>query len=138
MYLLQVLANQDIKRGHNKEKDSTVQTTEYRSKRNPNVKPWCAWPKTKNQSSPIPSTDKSFNQNHHRVGGSTCQHAIKEETKKYVHMIRKYHNHKLQTNLWLRKEELQDIYSKNTSKNNKNKAYSSLVIVKMIKKPVRT
>ena len=34
---------------------------------------------------------------------------------KKMSMIRKYHNHKLQTNPWHREEELQDIYSNKTS-----------------------
>ena len=34
--------NQDIKRRYSKEKDSTVNKTEYWSKRNPTVKPWWA------------------------------------------------------------------------------------------------
>ena len=41
-------------------------------------------------------------------------------------MIRKYHNHKLQTNPRHREEELQDIYTNKTSKDNKSKATSSL------------
>ena len=36
-------------------------------------------------------------------------------------VIRKYHNHKLQTNLWHREEELQDIYSNNTPNMQKKK-----------------
>ena len=37
-------------------------------------------------------------------------------TKKLVGVIRKYHNHKLQTNPWHREEELQYIYSNKTPK----------------------
>ena len=49
-------------------------------------------------------------------------------------MIRKYLNHKLQTNPRHREVELQDIYSYKTSKDNKRKTPSSLYLVKMIAK----
>ena len=48
-------------------------------------------------------------------------------------MIRKYHNHTLQTNPWQREEESQTIYS-----NNKSKATSSLFLFNMIAKLERT
>ena len=38
VYDLQAHTNLDIKTGQNKDKDSTVQPTEYQSKRNPTVK----------------------------------------------------------------------------------------------------
>ena len=39
MHHLQVHTNQNIKKRSNKDKDSTVHTTEYRSKRDPTVNP---------------------------------------------------------------------------------------------------
>ena len=51
--------NQDKKRRLSKDKDSTVNKTEYQSKRN--------HPKPKHQAPTISSIDKSFSWNRHRV-----------------------------------------------------------------------
>ena len=53
-------------------------------------------------------------------------------------MIRKYHNHTLQTNPWHLEEEPQNIYSNKTSGRHKSKAISSLFPLKMIAKLERT
>ena len=52
---------------------------------------------------------------------------------KKVSMIRKYHNHTLQTNSWHREEDLQD-----TRKTNRVKRTGSLFPIKMIAKLERT
>ena len=53
--------------------------------------------------------------------------------KTYVSMIRKYHNHILQTNPRHREEDAQNIYSNKTSDNN-GKAISFLFLFKIIAK----
>ena len=45
----------------NKDKDSTVHTTEYRSKRNQTVTPWWAWQQTQHQVQTLSFIDKSLN-----------------------------------------------------------------------------
>ena len=59
--------NQDIKRRLSKDKDSTVNKTEYRSKRNPTGKPRWAWQQPKHQAPTISSRDKSLSRNRHGV-----------------------------------------------------------------------
>ena len=49
-------------------------------------------------------------------------------------MIRKYHNHTLQTNPWHREEEPQNIYSNNTYVRQYSKATNFLFLFKMIAK----
>ena len=73
--------NQDKKKGLNKYKDSTVNKTEYWSKRNPTGKPRWAWQQPKHQTVTILSIDKSLSRNHHRVWSPTHRRAIKEESK---------------------------------------------------------
>ena len=70
--------NQDITR---RDKDSTVNKTEYRSKRNPTGKPGGPDKQPKHKAPTISSIDKFLSRNHHRVLSSTNQRAIKEESK---------------------------------------------------------
>ena len=72
---------QDIKRWWSKDKDSTVNKTEYRSKRNPTGKLRWAWQQPKLQAPTISSIDKSLSRNRHRVWSPTHRRAIKEESK---------------------------------------------------------
>ena len=77
MYHLLKHINQDITRRLSKDKDSTVNKTEYRSKRNPTGKPRWARQTAKASGSSI----KSLSRNHHRVWSPTHRRAIKEESK---------------------------------------------------------
>ena len=52
--------NQDITRRQSKDKDSTVNKTEYRSKRNPTGKPGRPDKQPKHQAPTISSIDKSY------------------------------------------------------------------------------
>ena len=74
--------NQDITRKYSKDKDSTVQKTEYRSKRNPTGKPQWALQLPKHQGPIISSIDRSLSRNRHRVWKSDppARH-YKEESK---------------------------------------------------------
>ena len=62
-------------------KKSTVYTTEYKSKRNPTVKPQWAQPETHHQTLTLSSIGESSGWNRHRVSGPTRWCAIKEESK---------------------------------------------------------
>ena len=73
--------NQDMKRRYSKDKDSTVNKTEYQSKRNPTGKPRWAWQQPKHQAPTISSIDKSLSWNRHRVWNPTYRRAIKEGSK---------------------------------------------------------
>ena len=66
MYHL-VHTNQDIKRRQNKDEDSTVDITEYWSKRNPTIKSCLNQPQTQHQAIPFSSIDMSLSRKHHRV-----------------------------------------------------------------------
>ena len=70
--------NQNIKRRLSKDKDSTVNKTEYRSKRNPTGKP--RWARQTDKGPTISSVDKSLSRNRHRVWSPTHRRAIKEES----------------------------------------------------------
>ena len=63
MYHIVVNTHWGIKRRQNKDKDSTVYTTEYRSKRNPTVKPQWAQLQTQHKVLTLSSIDKSLSQN---------------------------------------------------------------------------
>ena len=58
----------------------------------------------------------------------------RKESNQTNNQIRKYHNHKLQTNPPYREEELQNIYSNKTSNRHNSKSTSSFFLVKMIAK----
>ena len=64
-----------------KDKDPTVNKTEYRNKKNPTAKPPWARQQPKHQAPTISSIDKSLSRNHHRVRSPTHRCAIKEESK---------------------------------------------------------
>ena len=81
MHHFQEQINQDKKRRWSKDKDSTVNKAEYRSKRNPTGKPRWAWQQPKHQTPPISPIDKSLSRNRHRVWSPTHRRAIKEENK---------------------------------------------------------
>ena len=59
--------NQDITRRLSKDKDSTVNKTEYRSRGNPTGKPGGPDKQPRHQAPTILSIDKSLSRNHHRV-----------------------------------------------------------------------
>ena len=73
--------NQEITRRQGKDKESTVNKTEYRSKINPTGKPRGPDKQPKHQSPTISSIDKSLSRNNHRVWSPTHRRAIKEESK---------------------------------------------------------
>ena len=58
MYHLLEYINQDIKKRYSKDKDSTVNKTEYRSKWNPTGKPRWIWQQPKHHAPNISSMDK--------------------------------------------------------------------------------
>ena len=58
-----------------------MNTTDYRSKRNPKGKPRWAPQQPKHQAPTISSIDKSLSRNRHRIYSPTHQRAIKEESK---------------------------------------------------------
>ena len=81
MYHLPEHINQDITRSWSKDKDSTVNKTEYQSKRNPTGKPRWARQTAKYQAPTISSKDNFLSRNGHRVWSLTHRRAIKEESK---------------------------------------------------------
>ena len=81
MHHLPEHTNQDITRRRSKDKDSTVNKTEYQSKRNPTGKPRWARQTAIDQAPTISSTDKSLSRDRHRVWSPTHRRAIKEERK---------------------------------------------------------
>ena len=59
---------------------------------------------------------------------------LANSTNKLVSMIRKYHNHTLQTNLRYGEEKPHDIYSNKTLESNKSRVTSLHILSKMIAK----
>ena len=73
--------NQDITRKQSKDKDSTVNRTEYRAKEIQQVNPCVPDKQPKHQAPTILSIDKSLSRNDHRVRSLTHWRAIEEESK---------------------------------------------------------